>query len=154
MNRETLLVAQVLLFWFYTSTLTHSVSKRIYMMTGHERRLMWLGIGEAVANLALSITLVLIFPQCGQRRHRLAHSHVLLWLVQALAVDGPRHRHPSAASAARNPARSVLCCLPAVLILGIAPHFPPLQGGLAALHVPSMAGMAAIVTVWALWQAP
>ncbi len=59
--QETWLVGQVLLAWHYSSILTHSVSKRIFMMTGHERSLMWLGIGEAVANLALSIGLVLGF---------------------------------------------------------------------------------------------
>lgn len=56
---ETRWVGQVLLAWFYTTILTHSVSKRIFMMCGHERRLMWLGLGEAIANLALSIGLVL-----------------------------------------------------------------------------------------------
>ncbi|MCX6917194.1 MAG: oligosaccharide flippase family protein, partial [Verrucomicrobia bacterium] len=59
--RETWLVGQVLLAWYYTSILTHSVSKRIFMMTGHERPLMWLGVGEAAANLALSVALVLSF---------------------------------------------------------------------------------------------
>jgi O-antigen/teichoic acid export membrane protein len=59
--RETWLVGQVLLVWFYTTILTHSVSKRIFMMTGHERRLMWLGLGEALANLALSVVLVVTF---------------------------------------------------------------------------------------------
>jgi len=58
---ETVLVAQVLLLWFYTSLITHSVPKRIFMMCGRERRLTWLGVSEGVANLALSITLVLIF---------------------------------------------------------------------------------------------
>jgi O-antigen/teichoic acid export membrane protein len=58
---ETWLVGQVLLFWYYTSILTHSVSKRILMMTGHERKLMWLGVGEAAANLVLSIGLVLVW---------------------------------------------------------------------------------------------
>lgn len=58
-ERETYLTAQVLLFWYYTTILTHSVSKRIFIMTGHERRLMWLGLGEAAANLAISVTLVL-----------------------------------------------------------------------------------------------
>ena len=55
----TRIVGHALLLWFYTSILTHSVSKRIFMMCGHERLLMWLGIGEAGANLALSIGLVL-----------------------------------------------------------------------------------------------
>ncbi len=59
--RDTWLVGHVLLAWFYTTILTHSVSKRIFMMTGHERQLMWLGVGEAGLNLGLSIGLVLIF---------------------------------------------------------------------------------------------
>ncbi len=58
LSPETWLVGQVLLFWYYTSILTHSVSKRVLMMTGHERKLMWLGVGEAIANLVVSITLV------------------------------------------------------------------------------------------------
>jgi O-antigen/teichoic acid export membrane protein len=52
-------VGHVLLFWYYSLTLTHSVSKRIFMMCGHERWLMWLGVGEALANLGISLALVL-----------------------------------------------------------------------------------------------
>lgn len=59
--RETFLVGHLLLAWFYTTILTHSVSKRIFMMCGHERSLMWLGLAEAAANLVLSVALVLIF---------------------------------------------------------------------------------------------
>ena len=45
----------------------------------------------------------------------------------------------------------VLCSLPAVIILGSAPYFPPLQGGLLlSTFIPG--GLAATVTVWALWQ--
>lgn len=56
--QPTYLTAQVLLLWFYTTTITHSVSKRIFIMTGHERKLMWLGLAEALANLLLSLLLV------------------------------------------------------------------------------------------------
>lgn len=55
---ETVYTGQVLLFWGYTTILTQSVTKRIFMMTGHERRLMWLGVGEAVMNLVLSVGLI------------------------------------------------------------------------------------------------
>ena len=58
---DTRVVGQVLLVWFYTTLLTHGISKRVFMMCGHERRLMWLGLAEAGANLALSIGLVLVF---------------------------------------------------------------------------------------------
>jgi O-antigen/teichoic acid export membrane protein len=57
-NPQSFWAGQVLLFWGYTTILTQSVSKRIFMMTGHERRLMWLGTGEALLNLALSVALV------------------------------------------------------------------------------------------------
>src|SRR5688572_10877287 len=46
-NGQTYWTGQVLLFWGYTTIITQSVSKRIFMMSGHERRLMWLGVGEA-----------------------------------------------------------------------------------------------------------
>ena len=58
--RDTLLTGHLLLVWFYSSILTHSVSKRIFMMCGHERPLLWLGLGEAAANVGLSVTLVLM----------------------------------------------------------------------------------------------
>jgi O-antigen/teichoic acid export membrane protein len=57
-NPQTFWTGEVLLLWGYTTILTQSVSKRIFMMTGHERRLMWLGLGEALLNLGLSITLL------------------------------------------------------------------------------------------------
>ncbi|HUS35361.1 MAG TPA: oligosaccharide flippase family protein [Verrucomicrobiae bacterium] len=58
---ETFWVGQILLLWIYMTVLTQSVTKRVFMMCGHEKRLMWLGLGEAGMNLALSVTLVLIF---------------------------------------------------------------------------------------------
>lgn len=61
LSPETWLVGQVLLLWYFTSIMTHSVSKRIFIMTGHERKLMRLGLAEALANLGLSVLLVLWF---------------------------------------------------------------------------------------------
>ena len=52
---------QALLFWYYITIMTHGVSKRIFVVCGHERRLMWLGVVEAVANLGLSVGMILIF---------------------------------------------------------------------------------------------
>ncbi|MBK8040807.1 MAG: oligosaccharide flippase family protein [Verrucomicrobiaceae bacterium] len=151
-SHETFLVSQVLLFWFYTTTLTHSVSKRIYMMTGHERRLMWLGIGEAVANLALSITLVLVFRNVvsvavGSLIPTLYFGWFKLWPWMSRDIGISPLRLLREALLA-----PVLCSLPAVLILAIAPHFPPLQGGLLLTTI-LPGGLAATVTVGALWQA-
>jgi O-antigen/teichoic acid export membrane protein len=58
---ETYWVGQVLLLWGYVTILTQSVSKRIFMMCGHERRLTWLGVGEALLNLGLSIGLIFYY---------------------------------------------------------------------------------------------
>jgi hypothetical protein len=52
---------QILLAWFLTTIATHSTSKRIFVMTGHEKKLLRYGVGEAFANLALSITLLKIW---------------------------------------------------------------------------------------------
>ncbi|MBK8092271.1 MAG: oligosaccharide flippase family protein [Verrucomicrobiaceae bacterium] len=151
-NLETLLVAQVLLFWFYTSTLTHSVSKRIYMMTGHERRLMWLGIGEAVANLLLSITLVLSFRSVvsvaiGSLIPTLFYGWFKLWPWMARDIG----IHPLRLLKETLFA-PLLCSLPAVVILGIAPYFFPAQGDLL-LSTILPGSMAGIITMGTLWQA-
>jgi len=148
---ETVLVAQVLLFWFYTTTLTHSVSKRIYMMTGHERRLMWLGVGEAVANLALSITFVLIFRSVvsvavGSLLPTLFFGWFKLWpwMARDIGISPLRLLRESVLA-------PVLCSLPAVLVLSAAPHLPSLQGNLV-LSMLLPGALAATVTAWALWQ--
>lgn len=48
----------ILLAWYYATVLTHSVSKQIFVVTGHHRRLFWLGLGEAGMNVGLSVFLV------------------------------------------------------------------------------------------------
>lgn len=58
---ETFWVGQVLLFWCYSMLITHSISKKIFMMCGHEKRLTHLSVAEAVFNLVLSVGLVLYF---------------------------------------------------------------------------------------------
>jgi O-antigen/teichoic acid export membrane protein len=60
-NTETFWIGEVLVFWGYTTVMTQSVTKRVFMMCGHERRLTWLTIAEAVLNLGLSIGLILHF---------------------------------------------------------------------------------------------
>ena len=51
-------VGQLLLLWSFSFVLTHNVYKGIAVMGGHERKLLWVGVLEAVANLGLSIALV------------------------------------------------------------------------------------------------
>ena len=53
-------VGQLLLFWYYSLVLTHWVFKRMFLMAGQERRMMWQGVSEAGVNLALSIILTIV----------------------------------------------------------------------------------------------
>lgn len=58
---ETFWVGEVLLLWGYIIVVTQSVTKRIFVMCGHERRLTWLTAAEALLNLGLSLGLILYF---------------------------------------------------------------------------------------------
>lgn len=61
-SAEAWWTGQILLFWFLTTIVTHATTKRIFVMTGHERRLLGYGLGEAISNVTLSIILVKIWP--------------------------------------------------------------------------------------------
>jgi O-antigen/teichoic acid export membrane protein len=56
---EVFLVGQALVLWAYGFVVTHNVYKRIAVMGGHEKKLLWVGLAEAAGNLALSVGLVL-----------------------------------------------------------------------------------------------
>ncbi|CAN5861970.1 oligosaccharide flippase family protein [soil metagenome] len=148
---DTTMVAQVLLFWFYTTTLTHSVSKRIYMMTGHERRLMRLGVGEAIANLVLSISLVLIFRSVisvavGSLVPTLVVGWCILWPWVAQDVGSGPWR------LLRETVIPVwLACLPTAAILTALALIPSAQTETAWVQVlthGSAGGLAALLGIW------
>lgn len=61
-SAESWWTGQILLAWFLTTIATHATTKRIFVMTGHERRLLSFGLGEAISNVTLSIILVKIWP--------------------------------------------------------------------------------------------
>jgi O-antigen/teichoic acid export membrane protein len=54
---ETWWVGQALLFAVFSSQLTNGCSKRVLMMCGDERRLLFISISDAVANVILSVIL-------------------------------------------------------------------------------------------------
>lgn len=58
---QTFWVGQVLLLWGYSSVITQSVTKRVFIMCGHERKLMWLTLLEVGMNLGLSVGLILYY---------------------------------------------------------------------------------------------
>jgi O-antigen/teichoic acid export membrane protein len=62
---ETWWVGQALLFAVFSSQLTNGCSKRVLMMCGDERRLLFISISDAVANVTLSVILAFKFGVLG-----------------------------------------------------------------------------------------
>ena len=150
-DSQTWWVGQTLLFWFYTSTLTHSVSKRVYMMTGHERTLMRMGLGEAGINLALSIALVLIFRNVlgvalGSLVPTLLYGWFYLWPWMA------RDAEMSGAALFRRTILSIwVACFPLVALLTAVAYVPALKFSkpwLTLLVHGAPAGLCAIALLW------
>lgn len=148
---ESWQVAQVLLLWFYSSALTHSVSKRIYMMTGHERRLMWLGLGEAAVNLALSITLALVFQNVvsvavGSLIPTIFFGWCLLWpwVARDVSLRPWQLFHEAVLPA-------WMACLPSVLVLATPLLLPGLQIENAWLRILVMGIAGALTSLICLW---
>ena len=61
-SAEARLTGELLLVWYLSTIATHATTKRIFIMTGHERRLVWLGLVEAVANVGCSIAFLHWYP--------------------------------------------------------------------------------------------
>lgn len=76
------LVAHLLVLWSFSFVLTHNVYKTVAVMGGHERKLLWVGLLEAGANIGLSIALVSMgFGLVGVALGTLVPSVLLGWLV-------------------------------------------------------------------------
>ena len=63
--RQTWWIGQALLLAIYSSQLTNSCSKRVLMMCGQEKRLLGISLGDAAANLVLSVILAYRFGVLG-----------------------------------------------------------------------------------------
>jgi O-antigen/teichoic acid export membrane protein len=148
---ETFWIGQVLLLWQYMTLITQSVTKRIFMMTGHEKRLMWLGVGEAAFNLALSVGLVLYFKNVVC---------VAIGSLVATTFFGWFYIWPWAAREARMTgwllARTVLfpiwlACIPLVGFIGLCRFMPWLDfrtSTVLFLVNCTLAGLVAFVSLW------
>lgn len=150
-EREAFLVGQVLLAWFYTTILTHSVSKRIFMMCGHERRLMWLGLAEAAANLVLSVVLILTFRSViavavGSLIPTLCLGWGWLWPWMAREAGITPWKLFN-----RTVAPSLVACLPMLVVLVVLRFVVLAPGGsaLGAMFIEStLAGLVALAGLW------
>lgn len=62
---DTWWIGQILLFTIYSSQITNSCSKRVLMMCGEEKRLLFISVADAVANLILSVIMAYRFGVLG-----------------------------------------------------------------------------------------
>ena len=60
-SSQMIWAGELLLVWYYSLVLTHWVYKRMFMMAGLEKRMMWQGVSEAAANVVLSVGLTYWF---------------------------------------------------------------------------------------------
>ena len=150
--RDTFLTGHLLLVWFYTSILTHSVSKRIFMMCGHERRLLWLGLGEAVGNIVLSIGLVMVFRNVtavaiGSLVPSLFFGWVRLW---------PWMAREGGLAGWQLFKRTVwpcwVGCLPMLALLVVFKLAVPALGGMAIVAMFVEATLAGLLALAGLWR--
>jgi hypothetical protein len=148
----TFWVGEILLFWSYTTVVTQSVSKRIYMMCGHEKRLMWLALGEALLNLALSVALVLTFRNilcvaAGSLISTFVFGWFLLWPWAA------REAQLSGWTLARMVLGPTwLACLPLLLLIGFERTIPFLDYRNNLLILIAEGGVAFLIAAVGLWR--
>lgn len=154
---ETVWVGQVLLVWFYTTLLTHSVSKRIFMMCGHERSLLWMGLAEAAANLLLSLALVLTFRSViavavGSLIPTLLFGWIWLWPWMASEAGiRPSTLLKQAVVPAWRACAPMLAVLGALKCVVLAPQAESVH---AMFVEATIAGIVGLVGVWRLALGP
>ncbi|MEO5803896.1 MAG: oligosaccharide flippase family protein [Verrucomicrobiota bacterium] len=149
---ETFWIGQVLLFWVYMVLVTQSVSKRIFMMCGHERRLMKFSVGEAVLNLALSVGLVLYYKNVlcvalGSLISTMIFGWFFIWPLAAREADMSCWRL----------ARTVLipiwiASLPLVAFLLLARFVPLLDFRANTIYLFAECTVAVLVAALSLWH--
>jgi hypothetical protein len=151
LSPETFWVGQILLFWGYVTLVTQSVPKRIFMMCGHERRLMGLSLGEAALNLTLSVGLVLYFRNVlGVALASLISTSLFGWLF--LWPWAAREANVSPWALARLVLFPTwLACLPVVALVTLGGFFSALdvRGNLVTLVLEG--GLAFVLACAALW---
>jgi O-antigen/teichoic acid export membrane protein len=151
-NQDSYWVAQVLLLWGYTLVLTQSVSKRVFMMCGHEKRLTVLALGEALLNLALSIVLVIYFRNilCVAIGSLISSSIFGWWFLWPWAAREANLTGPQLAKTVLVP--TWVACLPLLALIVFARLIPQLHGQTNLLFLLLSSSIAVSVAAIGLWR--
>lgn len=142
---------QLLLAWTLSTVATNAASKRIFIMTGHERRLLWIGVIEAVANLGCTIGLLWLYPRVSSAAlGSLIPGALLGWLV--IWPWAAREAGSTSFALFQFAVRpALLAAVPVALVLGglgFVPHpgaIPPTLVFLVECGLATAAGLAGVV---------
>ena len=157
LEQDAMRSAQILVFWAFTFIITHNVYKRIAVMCGQEKRLVYVGIGEAALNLGLSVGLLHIYQQVASVAFAtlvssLIFGWVFLWPWAAtIAKMSPLQL------AKETLARNLLGALPllfSILILRQLSWFSPDNSFLGFLVEASFTGFIGAIGVWKISLTP
>jgi O-antigen/teichoic acid export membrane protein len=144
-------VGQVLVLWAYGFVVTHNVYKRIAVMGGHEKKLLWVGVLEAVGNLGLSVGLVLAgWGLVGVALGTLVPAMLLGWLV-LWRWSAHEAGHTYFGFARVTLLRTWLASLPLLGVLLIGRSFglqSPAVGRLPFFGYLALVGVFALVAIW------
>jgi O-antigen/teichoic acid export membrane protein len=151
-SAEMWLVGAVMLVWLYTANMTHSVAKRVFMVCGRERIMAALSCAEALANLVLSVLLVLVFKNVicvvlGSLIPTLLFGWLFLWPRMA------RETYTRPFELFRTVvARTWASCLP-MMALGLLLKLQPWwrSGGTVALML-AEGTVVGLAGAWGLWK--
>lgn len=162
---STLIVGEILLFWYFHLAMTHLVFKKMFMMCGQERRLMWQGLGEALLNILFSVTFTwllvgrgwgndaIIGVAAGSVLPTVLFGWGLLWRWAA------KEAGVSAWALFRQTLlRPIAACVPMLLVgllcrWGLGPRFGDPQW-LPCLAGMAITGVAAVAGVWSIAMGP
>lgn len=79
-SRDTWWIGEVLLLTIYSSQLTNSCSKRVLMMCGEEKKLLYISLVDAVANVVLSVILAYKYGVLGVALGTMIPTVLVGWL--------------------------------------------------------------------------
>lgn len=78
--RETWWVGQILLFAVFSSQLTNGCSKRVLMMCGDEKKLLFISVSDALSNVVLSVIFAFKFGVLGVALGTMIPTTLVGWL--------------------------------------------------------------------------